>query len=100
MTAAHHCAALGLKKAPAKLIESGADMRRPNVFGDVPEGLRYLPQRAPSSKMALLRAACSPLHAAPRSCRCPLPCCLALPSRLLTAPQHLAQLIEAIKEPL
>ena len=100
MTAAHHCAALGLKKAPAKLIESGADMRRPNVFGDVPEGLQYLPQRAPASKVALLREACSPLHTAPRSFRCPLPCCLALPSRLLTAPQHLAQLIEAIKEPL
>ena len=49
MTAAHHCAALGLKKAPAKLIESGADMRRPNVFGDVPEGLQYPPQRAPAS---------------------------------------------------
>jgi hypothetical protein len=43
MMAAHHCAALGLKKAPAKLIESGADMRRPNVFGDVPEGLQYHP---------------------------------------------------------
>lgn len=54
MTAARHCAALGLKKAPAKLIESGADMRRPNVFGDVPEGLQYLPQRAPASKVALL----------------------------------------------
>ena len=43
MTAARHCAALGLKKAPAKLIESGADMRRPNVFGDTPEGLQYHP---------------------------------------------------------
>ena len=42
MTAAHHCAALGLKKAPAKLIESAANKRRINVFGDMPEGLQYL----------------------------------------------------------